>query len=305
MATKKVNTRVMNKCDLDENWRLATNFTPKKGELIIYQNCAEPASSTNYVTGNTKFKIGDGTTKVGDLPFQADDANSYEVITLTSASGTLTQEVYNKIISSPFNKIKYLNKIYILQEENSRDYVYTSNYLTSGSRITIVKSTRAISRGSLDAIASHYTAYNYIGAEDTQANGATTNGNTYLKLYENGAKRSQFNIKGTNGIEVSSDNNGNVTINGTTNGFYPYKGVVYNNPTVGTTYSYHDDKTDYSNTDCSYRQGQMIVDQNGVIYKVTATTMCECVYIPSTAISTEDINAICSQVILNSEDVDL
>ena len=47
MATKKVNTRVMNKCDLDENWRLATNFTPKKGELIIYQNCAEPASSTN------------------------------------------------------------------------------------------------------------------------------------------------------------------------------------------------------------------------------------------------------------------
>ena len=97
MATKKVNTRVMNKCDVDENWRLATNFTPKKGELIIYQNCAEPASSTNYVTGNTKFKIGDGTTRVGDLPFQAGDANSYEVITLTSASGTLTQEVYNKI----------------------------------------------------------------------------------------------------------------------------------------------------------------------------------------------------------------
>lgn len=153
MATKKVNTRVMNKCDLDENWRLATNFTPKKGELIIYQNCAEPASSTNYVTGNTKFKIGDGTTKVGDLPFQADDANSYEVITLTSASGTLTQEVYNKIISSPFNKIKYLNKIYILQEENSTSYVYTSNYLTNGNRITITKSNRAISSGSLGVTA--------------------------------------------------------------------------------------------------------------------------------------------------------
>ena len=39
-----------------------------------------------------------------------------------------TEEVYNKIISSPFNKIKYLNKIYILQEENSTSYVYTSNY---------------------------------------------------------------------------------------------------------------------------------------------------------------------------------
>lgn len=211
MATKKVNTRVMNKCDLDENWRLATNFTPKKGELIIYQNCAEPASSTNYVTGNTKFKIGDGTTRVGDLPFQAGDANSYEVITLTSDSGTLTEEVYNKIISSPFNKIKFNNKIYILQEENSTSYVYTSNYLTTGNRITISKSTRAISSGSL----SQSTAYNYIGEKDKGSNATTTNGNTYLKLYEGGVKRSQFNIKGTGATTVTSDASGNVTISST------------------------------------------------------------------------------------------
>ena len=65
-----------------------------------------------------------------------------------------------------------------------------------------------------------------------------------------------------------------------TNGFYPYKGVVYANPVVGNTYGYQDNKTDYYLTECSYRQGQMIVDQNGVIYKVTATSMCECVYIP-------------------------
>ena len=213
MATKKVNTRVMNKCDLDENWRLATNFTPKKGELIIYQNCAEPASSTNYVTGNTKFKIGDGTTKVGDLPFQAGDANSYEVITLTSASGTLTQEVYDKITSSPFNKIKLNDRIYILQQENNTSYVYASSELTTGRRITITKSDRKISYTSL----SQYVAYNYIGAKDTNANGPTENGNTYLKLYESGLKRSQFNIKGTNGIEVSSDKDGNVTINANSN----------------------------------------------------------------------------------------
>ena len=211
MATKKVNTRVMNKCDLDENWRLATNFTPKKGELIIYQNCAEPASSTNYVTGNTKFKIGDGTTRVGDLPFQAGDANSYEVITLTSASGTLTEEVYNNIISSPFNKIKFSNKIYSLQEENDTSYVYTSNYLTTGSRITISKSTRTISHGSL----SQSTAYNYIGEKDKGSNATTTNGNTYLKLYEGGVKRSQFNIKGTGATTVTSDESGNVTISST------------------------------------------------------------------------------------------
>ena len=65
-----------------------------------------------------------------------------------------------------------------------------------------------------------------------------------------------------------------------TNGFYPYKGVVYDKPVVGNTYGYQDNKTDYYLTGCSYRQGQMIVDKNGVIYKVTATSMCECVYIP-------------------------
>lgn len=211
MATKKVNTRVMNKCDLDENWRLATNFTPKKGELIIYQNCAEPASSTNYVTGNTKFKIGDGTTKVGDLPFQAGDANSYEVITLTSASGTLTQEVYDKITSSPFNQIKLNNRIYILQQENNTSYIYASSELTTGRQITITKSDRKISYTSLG----QYVAYNYIGAKDTNANGSTENGNTYLKLYENNVKRSQFNIKGTGATTVTSDASGNITITST------------------------------------------------------------------------------------------
>lgn len=150
--------------------------------------------------------------KVGNITY---DLPCGEVITITSASGTLTQEVYNKITSSPFNKIKYLNKIYILQEENSTSYVYTSNYLTTGNRITITKSNRAISSGSLGAITSHYTAY--IGAKDTQANGTTENGNTYLKLYEGRERRSQFNIKGTNGIEVSSDKDGNVTIDANSN----------------------------------------------------------------------------------------
>ena len=152
--------------------------------------------------------------KVGNITY---DLPCGEIITITSASGILTQEVYDKITSSPFNQIKYLNKIYILQEENSTSYVYTSNYLTNGNRITITKSNRAISSGSLGAITSHYEARNYIGAKDTQANGVTTNGNTYLKLYESGAKRSQFNIKGTNGIEVSSDANGNVTIDANSN----------------------------------------------------------------------------------------
>ena len=59
---------------------------------------------------------------------------------------------------------------------------------------------------------SHYTAYNYVGAADTASNAATTNGNTYLKLYENGTKRSQFKISGSDGPTVASDASGNITV---------------------------------------------------------------------------------------------
>lgn len=61
-------------------------------------------------------------------------------------------------------------------------------------------------------IDSHYTAYNYVGAADAASNAATTNGNTYLKLYENGTKRSQFKISGSDGPTVTSDASGNITV---------------------------------------------------------------------------------------------
>lgn len=446
--------------------------------------------NVTYYNGSTSTNLTSWTSINDKVAKMASLGGEGEVITLTSASGTLDQDTYDKIVSSPFNKIKYANKIYILQEENSTSYVYTSNYLASGSRITITKSTRAISTGSLGAITSHYTAYNYIGEKDKASNGATTNGNTYLKLYESGSKRSQFNIKGTGATTVTSDTSGNITINSTdtntkvtsvdnhytptadstsaieknasstteatwgttslvtgvniqrdakghvtgmtldsikmpvkpeaggasydiieltssqtiltdeqyntltassfnkikfnnivynlyqetssnfvytanllnngeritvtkntkaitkgslsslasissyvknnldyninnstyalsayqgkvlndrltavenasggssTNGFYQYNAVLYNNPTVGSTYSYYDSKTVYP-SGCSYFLGQMVIDTNGVIYRVTASTMCECVYIPATSALEAKLTALEARV---------
>ena len=58
MATEKtITTRVQMKTDTASNWEKATNFTPKKGEIIVY-------------SGNPpRIKVGDGTTKVNALPF--------------------------------------------------------------------------------------------------------------------------------------------------------------------------------------------------------------------------------------------
>ena len=60
---KTLNSRIINKHDLEINWLKAINFVPKQGELIVYD------IDDKYTY--QRFKIGDGVTKVNDLPFIA------------------------------------------------------------------------------------------------------------------------------------------------------------------------------------------------------------------------------------------
>lgn len=162
---------------------------------------------------------------------------------------------------------------------------------------------------------SHYEAHNYIGAKDTQANGATTNGNTYLKLYESGAKRSQFNIKGTGATTVTSDKDGNVTIHSSGTAASNTVPKAAGTAAIGTELAFargdhvhpaQENISGNAGTATKLAAARTITlsgDVSGSIIfdgskNVTITTTVN-------AISTEDINTICSQVILNSEDVDL
>lgn len=61
MAEKSLQARIQNKCDTTANWAKATNFVPKKGEIIVY--------SDGGGIGVPKMKVGDGATKVGSLEF--------------------------------------------------------------------------------------------------------------------------------------------------------------------------------------------------------------------------------------------
>ena len=56
MPEKTLSTRVVNKHDSSTNWDKAVNFVPKAGELVVYDDLH-------------KAKLGNGTSKVGDLPF--------------------------------------------------------------------------------------------------------------------------------------------------------------------------------------------------------------------------------------------
>lgn len=63
MAEKTFNSRIVHKHDTEANWLKATSFTPKQGEIIIY----DVDASYSY----ERIKIGDGTRNVNDLPFYA------------------------------------------------------------------------------------------------------------------------------------------------------------------------------------------------------------------------------------------
>lgn len=65
MAESNLKTRIVHKHDIEANWLLATNFTPKQGEIIIYDK--------DEVYNYERVKVGDGETLVSALPFIDDN----------------------------------------------------------------------------------------------------------------------------------------------------------------------------------------------------------------------------------------
>lgn len=61
VSEKIFNTRIIHKHDTEANWKKATNFIPKQGELIVYD------IDENY--DYERIKIGDGVKTVTNLKF--------------------------------------------------------------------------------------------------------------------------------------------------------------------------------------------------------------------------------------------
>ena len=74
MAEKILNTRIQQKHDSAANWAKATNFKPLEGEFIIYD-----ANSIHTVP---RIKVGNGGTKVEELPFFFENFTEAEIINL-------------------------------------------------------------------------------------------------------------------------------------------------------------------------------------------------------------------------------
>lgn len=91
MSEKILNSRMIQKHDIETNWEKATNFIPKQGEIIVYD------IDDNY--DYARVKIGDGTSKVSDLPFIAEQAASSIINNIKPEDiGALDQENYYGIV---------------------------------------------------------------------------------------------------------------------------------------------------------------------------------------------------------------
>lgn len=67
MAEKLLYSRLQQKHDIEANWLAASDFIPLAGEIIIYDK--------DEYYDCERFKIGDGATKVNELPFMAPQAD--------------------------------------------------------------------------------------------------------------------------------------------------------------------------------------------------------------------------------------
>ena len=74
MATSTLKTRIQHKNGTPEEWSQATNFSPLKGELVVYNDATNP-----------RMKIGDGETNVNELPF-INNAFTYDQIIMPDGS---------------------------------------------------------------------------------------------------------------------------------------------------------------------------------------------------------------------------
>ena len=224
MAEKKIQARIRQKVDTKANWDKATNFVPLKGEYIYYSDLH-------------KVKVGDGTTKVGALPFLADSdskvtsvANHYTPAADSSAQLSIDA---SSTTAATWNSTSLVTGVNLQRDAKGHVMGITVDSIKMPANPNTDTNT-------------HFTTGLYVGAANTKANGATTNGNTYLKAYDDNTKRAQFLIHGSGATSVSSDANGNITISSTdtntdthfTTGLYVGKASEKSNSatTNGNTY---------------------------------------------------------------------
>lgn len=213
MAVKTLTTRVQQKSDTSANWAKATNFTPLKGEIIVY-------------TDLNKIKIGDGVTKVGVLEFvNAKDAETLMGASLSTILNDSEVEIpTSKAVSEAIDSINQGLTDYV--KTSDLDSVAFDGYVTKGKKYGTTVGNRATAEGS-DTTAS--ANYSHAEGNGTEASGQASHaegGNTSARGPFSHAEGTSDNVAPET-ITSSSTDNDIITAWGTTkfalaNGHYSH-----------------------------------------------------------------------------------
>lgn len=213
----------------------ALTYTPAKATDLTshISNVSNPHSVTKAQIGlgNVENKTSEDirgeltatnvTTALGYTPVTPTDLSDHTSDTNNPHSVTKAQiglgNVENKSSATIRGELTKANVTTALGYTPPSSVTFTQS-LTSGTKV----GTLNISGTDVDLYAptntdTHWTTKLVIGASDTaSANAAASNGSVYLNIFDNSTLRNAHKISGTNGVSVTSDSSGNITITGTT-----------------------------------------------------------------------------------------
>ncbi|MBQ7659815.1 MAG: hypothetical protein IJS26_03630, partial [Alphaproteobacteria bacterium] len=169
---------------------------------------ADPDNLTNNVTNNGTFVLdedgtlsynisGSGTTQIGAGIILAATASTPTL--KFGSSGTAIYGIVDTISSSGTgNSSNYM-------ASTKAVYAYAQPKLVSGTNIKTINGSSILGSGDITITDTntHYTTGLYVGASGAKSNAATTNGNTYLKLYDDSTSRASFKISGSGATSVT------------------------------------------------------------------------------------------------------
>ena len=127
--------RTQMKQDTEANWELATTFTPLAGEIIVY------VPDTNH--SSPRIKVGDGVTKVNNLPFLVSELKNISVSipvsswtarsdTYTYTANNLTGITANNLVNCILDDSYYNLKSSLEVESGTNSVSFETEVLPSG-----------------------------------------------------------------------------------------------------------------------------------------------------------------------------
>lgn len=164
---------------------------------------------------------------VGSTTIAADTAT--DTVTLVAGSNvTITPDATNDKITIAATDTVYTHPSYTAKTSGLYKITVDSTGHVNGATVVEKADITALGIPAQDTD-THYKAVPHAGSNASTSATATTNGNTYINIVENGARSGGINIKGAGATTVTSDANGVITISSTDNN------TTYNTATATTS----------------------------------------------------------------------